>query len=148
VVEIDDQSPQRGTGMRPAISARFSTSPARVFGRSIVREAHETAAEWRAQHREALTQWGRLHPDDEAARLAMGAMEVRWHMRHGERVPPNLCAGCRRPIGEAEALDLIDGSRVHIADQSDCLLRHGERWRRAATRALVELGLQPPESAP
>jgi hypothetical protein len=45
----------------------------------------------------------------------------------------------------AEALDLIDGCRVHIANESDCLIRHGERWRRDATRALVELGVKPPQ---
>jgi hypothetical protein len=98
--------------------------------------------EERAEHRELN---GR-HPRAEAERLAWCEAQWRWHKAYGERVSRDLCAGCRRPIGEAEALDLIDGSRVHIAEESGCLLRHGERWRRAATRALVELGLQPPES--
>ena len=36
VIKVDDQLSQGGAGMRdlPAISARFSTRPARVFGRS------------------------------------------------------------------------------------------------------------------
>jgi hypothetical protein len=63
-------------------------------------------------------------------------------MRHGERVPQDLCAGCRRPIASSKALDLIDGNRVHFAGD-DCLVRHGERWRAAATRALIALGLWP-----
>jgi hypothetical protein len=75
--------------------------------------------------------------------LAWGAAQNRWHLEHGERVPPDLCAGCRQPIGGAEALDLIDGNRVHLSDGYNCLIRHGERWRAAATRALAELGLKP-----
>jgi hypothetical protein len=38
---------------------------------------------------------------------------------------------------------MIDGNRVHLAIL-DCLIRHGERWRAAATRALIAMGLQPP----
>jgi hypothetical protein len=58
-------------------------------------------------------------------------------------VLPDLCAGCRRPLGNAELLHLGDGNRVHL-DNLNCVIRHGERWRRAATRALVAMGLQPP----
>jgi hypothetical protein len=67
-------------------------------------------------------------------------------MTRGERVSRELCAGCRRPIGNAEALDMIDGNRVHLAIL-DCLIRHGERWRAAATRALIAIGLRPPVGA-
>jgi hypothetical protein len=83
--------------------------------------------------------------DDRTAadRLAWGELQNRWHMAHGPRVPQHLCAGCRRPIGEAAALDLIDGNRVHDAAGHDCLIRWGERWRGAATRALVAMGLRP-----
>jgi hypothetical protein len=96
--------------------------------------------EERAKHRES----NGGHPRAEAERLAWREVQWRWHRACGERVSRDLCAGCRRPIGEAEALDLIDGNRVHIADESDCLIRHGDRWRRAAARALVAVGLQPP----
>jgi len=47
------------------------------------------------------------------------------------------------PIGNAEALGMIDGNRVHLAIL-DCLIRHGKRWRAAATRGLIAIGLQPP----
>jgi hypothetical protein len=50
--------------------------------------------------------------------------------------PPDLCSGCRRPIGDRETLALGDGNRVHV-DDLNCPILHGERWRRAATRALV-----------
>jgi hypothetical protein len=89
-------------------------------------------------------------------RLAWGELQNRWHMTHGKRVPTALCAGCRRPIGELRdreksdisekraPLDLIDGNRVHDAAAHDCLIRYGERWRGAATRALVAMGLSAP----
>jgi hypothetical protein len=76
---------------------------------------------------------------EEAERLAFNDLVVEWHRQQGERVPRNLCAGCRRPLGSAEALDVIDGNRVHITDGYDCLIRHGERWRRAATVSLRAL---------
>lgn len=105
--------------------------------------ALDKATDWPARHREALTHWGALHPADEAASLAWGEMADRWHRLHAERVPRWQCAGCGEPIGEGVALDLADGCRVHL-DSFDCLIGYGERWRGAATRALVDLGLQPP----
>jgi hypothetical protein len=79
----------------------------------------------------------------EAEALAWGELEVRWNRAHGAQVPSHLCAGCRRPIGAAEAFDLEDGNRVHDANDHDCLRRHGERWRGTARRALIEMGLSP-----
>jgi hypothetical protein len=56
---------------------------------------------------------------------------MRWHLAHGERVPRNICASCRRPITPGQqALDLADENCVHLADGYDCLIRHGDRWRR------------------
>jgi hypothetical protein len=76
--------------------------------------------------------------------MAWGETRWRWHIAHGERVPGHLCAGCRRPIGDAEALHIIDGYRVHRTAGRDCLIRHGERWRGEATAGLRALGLDPP----
>jgi len=93
----------------------------------------------------AIRQFDGGYSRAEAERLAWGELQNRWHMAHGERVPRHLCAGCRRPIiGAAETLDLIDGNRVHDDAAHDCLIRHGTRWRRAATTALVAMGLGPP----
>jgi hypothetical protein len=105
------------------------------------------AADWRARHLETLAYWSAFHPAVEAGRLAWGEIANRWHMQHGERVPHWQCAGCHEPIGDLEDLVLADGQRVHF-ETLNCLLRYGERWRGAATRALTALGLQPPAGAP
>jgi hypothetical protein len=75
--------------------------------------------------------------------LAWGELQNRWHMAHGKRVPRHLCAGCRKPISNAAALDLIDGCRVHDTAGHHCLIRWGACWRSAATRALAAMGLTP-----
>jgi hypothetical protein len=63
---------------------------------------------------------------------------MRWHLDHGERVPRDLCAGCRRPITAHQlALDLADDNRVHFANGCDCLIQHGERWRRTAREVIA-----------
>jgi hypothetical protein len=75
----------------------------------------------------------------EAKRLAWGELQNRWHMAHGKQVPRHLCAGCGERIADSsQALDLIDGNRVH---DTDCLIRHGERWRSVASRALIAIGM-------
>jgi hypothetical protein len=114
------------------------------------REAAPAAAaadrvRWRDMYEEraAIRQYDGGYPRAEAERLAWGAMENRWHLEHGERVPRDICAGCRRAVGEAEALDLIDGDRVHMKGYR-CRTAYEERWRSAATTALIVLGLQPP----
>jgi hypothetical protein len=99
------------------------------------------------EERSAHRQFDGGYPRAEAELLAWRELECRWHMQHGERVAREICAGCRRPIGTAEAILLIDSARVH-ANGYDCLILHGERWRGAATRALMVLGLQPPVGAP
>ena len=60
--------------------------------------------------------------------------EMRWHLDHGERVPRALCAGCRMPIGDSEAMDLADDNRVHLDPDYRCLIAWGEAWRSAARR--------------
>ena len=70
-------------------------------------------------------------------------------MRHGERVDRKCCAGCRALFTDDDpVLDLIDRNRVHHDDDHACLIWYGTRWRAAARRALVALGLQPPSALP
>jgi hypothetical protein len=96
------------------------------------------------EERSAIREFDGGYSRAEAESHAWGELQNRRHLEHGERVPPDICAGCRRPIGSAAALDLIDGGRVHHQGNNCCLNRHGERWRAAATRALIALGLRPP----
>jgi hypothetical protein len=102
--------------------------------------------DWPALYRESLATFRVLHPEQEAEQLARGHMVNRWHMEHGERVPPHLCAGCREPIADARTLDLADGCRVHDDAESECLLKYGQRWRGAAARALEAAGCPSRES--
>ena len=101
------------------------------------------ASDWRDifEERAAIREYDGGYARAEAERLAWGELQNRWHMVQGERIPRDLCAGCRRPIGNAEALDLIDSNRVHLADNNECLIAHGAGWRKTATEALVALGL-------
>ncbi len=100
-------------------------------------------AEWRARHAEARAYWRAFHPTAEAADLAWGEMQCRWHRLHGEPVEAGLCTGCGLPLGEGEVLRLGDGTAVHFGT-FDCLFRYGRRWRATATAALVAMGLTPP----
>jgi hypothetical protein len=108
--------------------------------------ALDEATDWRDRHQEALAHWSVLHPASEAERLSWGELQVRWRRLHGELAPEWQCAGCTEPIGGREALPVDDGNRVHLDDAHglDCIIAYGERWRGAATRALVAMGLRPP----
>jgi hypothetical protein len=109
-------------------------------------EAVSGAVDESANAEAAATDWRALYEIRAAVRgecLAWAELQNRWHMANGDRVSPDLCAGCRKPIGNAPTLHLIDGCRVHFADNG-CLIQHGEHWRMAATRALLALGLRPP----
>ena len=131
---------------RPAISSVDTAAPAEIAGRTIQdADRCDDPEFWRElyEERAAIRQYDGGYRRDEAERLAWGELQNRWHMARGERVSRELCAGCRRPIGNAEALDMIDGNRVHLATL-DCLIRRGDRWRRAGTAALVAMGLNPP----
>jgi hypothetical protein len=112
-------------------------------------ETEDTVVDWCGwyEERAAIRQFDGGYTREEAARLAWGEAQDRWHRAHGERTPRDLCAGCRRPIGSAEILDLSDGNRVHFGDV-DCLIRHGQRWRRAAGKGLIDLGLKSPKGQP
>jgi hypothetical protein len=132
--------------------SKVSRNPATDWERSGILSVD--VAGWEAEYwndiyheRAAMREYDGRYTRDEAEVLAWGEIENRWHLKYGERVPRDLCAGCRRPIGGTDVLDLIDGNRVHITASQDCLMRHGNRWRRNATRALLALGLRPPKSA-
>ena len=105
------------------------------------------ASDWRDlyEERAGIREYVGHYTRDEAERLAWSELQNRWNIAHGERVPRDLCAGCRKPIGSAAALDLIDGNRVHTGAGHDCLISFGRRWRAAATHALVALGLTKPK---
>jgi hypothetical protein len=109
----------------------------------------DSVVDWRDWYEEcvAIRQFDGGYTLEEAERLAWGEAQDRWHRACGERIPRDLCAGCRRPIGSIKALALIDGSRVHLDGGNACLVKHGERWRAAATRALMALGLRPADNA-
>jgi hypothetical protein len=98
------------------------------------------------EERAAIYEYDGRYTRAEAEVLAWGELQNRWHFEHGARAARDLCAGCRLPIGSAEVLDLIDGNRVHLRGDRDCLIQHGRRWRAAATRALLSLGLRSPQS--
>ena len=128
-------------GGEGVLSPRRNT--ATVQHRTAWSPSERVIPDWRARHREAVTHWSAFHPADEAARLAWAEMQLRWHQLHGRRVPEWQCAGCGESIGGLAALALTDGNRVHL-NKLDCLLSYGERWRTAATCALMALGLRPP----
>jgi hypothetical protein len=113
---------------------------------ALVPRDQTDADRWREffQERAALREFDGRHCRSDAELLAWSELQARWNMERGERVSSGLCAGCRRPIGLAATLDLIDGNCVHMAEDNACLVRHGERWRTAATYALMALGLRPP----
>jgi hypothetical protein len=83
------------------------------------------------------------YPRVDAELLAWREIEWRWHLAHSERIPTETCAGCGQRVRSDEALDLIDGARVHMKGYR-CRTAYEERWRSAATTALIVLGLQPP----
>jgi hypothetical protein len=144
VQNVQKPSPDPPFGQFEQFEQRTETTASGPPAASEAEEGATAADATCYEERAAIRQYGGGYPRDEAELLAWREVETRWHMARGERVATDLCAGCRCPIGEAEALDLIDGSRVHHRVDNDCLIRHGERWRAAAARALVALGLQPP----
>ncbi len=95
------------------------------------------------EERAAYRQFEGGYPRVDAELLAWREIEWRWHLEHRERASAEVCAGCDQLIRANEALDLIDGARVHMNKHS-CRTAFEQRWRRAATDALTKLGLQPP----
>jgi hypothetical protein len=87
------------------------------------------------------------YPRSEAELLAWRELECRWHLAHCPPAAAGICAGCGQPLGGVAVVVMIDGNRVHDRAGHACLITYGERWRDAATRALIALGLQPPTGA-
>jgi hypothetical protein len=98
-----------------AIGTEYSKRPSGE-GRS------NAQVDWHAlfEERAAIREFGGRHTRNDAEALAWSEIQNRWHLKHGHRVPRDLCAGCRRPIGASEALDLIDGNRVHLTNSNSC----------------------------
>ena len=84
---------------------------------------------------------------DDAARLAWGELECRWHRLFGAHMPEGQCAGCGEPIGGRAALSMGEGNRAHLDDAHglECVIAYGKRWRGVATAALQAMGLVPPD---
>ena len=102
------------------------------------------ARRWSEQYTARTLEWSRgKRTWQEARRLAWGDMQNEWHFANGRRCAAWQCAGCGRPLGGLEALNLPDGNRVHF-EPIDCLITFGNRWRAEADAALVALGLEMP----
>jgi hypothetical protein len=109
--------------------------------------AQRAAQQWRHRYAARISHWflrGQRRWQ-EAEALAYNELLNEWHMLHGRRWPQCQCAGCDEPIADRAALLLGDGNVVHFEDV-DCLLSHGERWRRAAIAGLHTVGLDPPKA--
>jgi hypothetical protein len=70
----------------------------------------------------------------------VGDLQNEWHTKHGRRWPSWFCAGCEKPIGGLDSIDLADGNRVHV-EPLHCMIEFGQRWRDTDS-ALVALGLE------
>ena len=107
------------------------------------RKSADDPAWWRdwLEERAAIRQYDGGYSRFEAEHLAWQELECHQHRLCGERVSPELCAGCLQAIDPAQAVGLDDGCVVHLA----CVARYGRRWRKAASAALAALGLKPPD---
>jgi hypothetical protein len=79
-----------------------------------------------------------------AQRLAWGDLENEWHSLYGVRWPAWRCPGCEKSITGLDAINLPDGNRVHF-EPIECIIEFGRRWRGDARRALIALGVEPPD---
>jgi hypothetical protein len=144
--DISDQSPERGVQSLLSLISQPKDEAANVpsYRAKIEETAPADHQWWRKLFEMRARRYYGLYERDAAERLAWGELQNRWHMTHGARVRRALCAGCGKRIEVANALDLIDGTLVHLTDDYECLRRYGEHWRGAATRALVAMGVRPP----
>jgi hypothetical protein len=159
VDELLDNLSRIGATIRPAGDRLILRAGATAVPAELVRRIREAKSELLAavspQGREtrywherftALTfAWGVGKRDWlSARRLAWGDLQNEWHTKHGRRWPSWLCAGCERPIGGLDSIDLADGNRVHV-EPLDCMIEFGRRWRSDADSALVTFRLERPE---
>jgi hypothetical protein len=49
---------------------------------------------------------------EDQSRASRAGREMRWHLGHGERVPRNICASCRRPITPGQSCSLMTKSML------------------------------------
>jgi hypothetical protein len=137
IISGDGQSGQSGQSLKN--HGLVSGHPGNACGQS-------GQSRWRALYEERS-----LHHElggrslAKAQLLAWRDLEWRWHKEYGERLQRGICGGCRKPIGTAAVIPLIDGNHVHRGEQHECLIAYGHRWRSAANAALLILGLKPPQ---
>jgi hypothetical protein len=159
VYDLLDRLSEIGATIRPAGDHLILRAGSRPVPAELVKRIHEAKADvlavllpepssearrWQERFTVLTFAWGAGKRDWEAARrLAWGDLQNEWHKKHGRRWPVWQCAGCERPIGGLEAIDLPDNSRVHF-EPIDCMLNYGVRWRGDAQKALLALGLRPP----
>jgi hypothetical protein len=99
---------------------------------------------WQERFTARSFEWSNGKRDwNSARRIAWGDLENEWHHFHGRVWPAWQCAGCEKPIGGLDAVNLPDGNRVHL-EPIDCLISYGWRWRGDADAALIALGLESP----
>ena len=158
VCDLLDRLSEIGATIRPAGGHLILRAGSKPVPADLVKRLHKAKAEvlatlvpeviegrrWRERFTVLTFAWGAGKRDWEAARrLAWCDLQNEWHKRHGRRWPAWQCAGCERPIGGLDAIDLPDKSRVHF-EPIDCMINYGLRWRGDAQRGLIALGLKPP----
>jgi hypothetical protein len=102
---------------------------------------------WQDWHQErlAIRQHDGNYPRAMAEALVYGEAVARWHLLHGQRTDPALCAGCGEMLSGSEMLALPDGARVHVNDEWPCLRAYGKQWRDEAIMGLARLGIMTPD---
>ena len=101
----------------------------------------------RRGYAERVLSWRRAGYGDEAARqMAWSAIAADWYRKHGERTPPEICAGCGEVLGDDTAVLLLPhGERAHAAGDDECIVMYGRRWKAAAAAALASWGISTPD---
>lgn len=91
------------------------------------------------EERAAIREFDGLYPRAEAEALAFGEVVNQWHFQHAV-ITQDRCAGCGHPAEGDDVIRLADGADVHLG----CVRAYGLKWRRAASDALVAMGLTIP----
>lgn len=115
---------------------RASDTPPQPPGLSI----GDDPQDWQEAFKEraAIREFDGLYPRAEAEILAFGELVNQWHFQHAV-ITQGQCAGCGRPA-DADTIQLADGADIHLG----CVRAYGIKWRRAASEALVAMGLTIP----